>query len=1529
MQGKLSGIMISEEERKRLEQEELNQAPPAAPPAPSVTPAFTPPPADNTIRTAGQREKETRSSEQLDSDTMYLPTKFAEGVWRTAEALAKIPVDLGATGLWKTHVYDEAKKTREYLEAQSTRESTVAKFLGGLASGMGAMSVELPLLSSWGKGIKIAAEAASPAVALLFNRASDFALGMSAQEYLKTWAETKDMGSSVKAAFEGLTTGQVMHVIPKGVVKGGAGWAAFGAASQAKQDLEQGELSPVGTYAFKVGESIGFHLIFSGTSALGKIAKTQDEQYIADVMNRSLERGKVRVDYLDHIEKDPAISAEFKEAASELRLEVVGAIREGKIKPQKEDPAVLENIKRNLLDAADQELVDQINGEIAAKESGIRPPSATPSQTYTVEQLKNYLKTASTDAASHPEGSSRQLWYKAEANHWEKLLKEKEAEGPSIGELIRAADPPAALYEPKQRGVEGKKQSAVGEIAHDALRQEVPPSRALTRAEMDQQMREFAAEVEAEYKAAIWETPEPGYRYEVGERVVNQQYKNFGVVQAVYELPKGGFEYDIKYTSPLSGKYIVKRHVGYDLGKLRANAHLERIVSDPNTPRDAATEARKNRTMAVVLKVREAVNNGKDFDPTEVAHPDRLGTVEDMIDIIDGIVKDGLAHEPETRSFLKDREKMARLTTEKKKREVWASMTEEERAKKGSKWREANRPDRNITDADFVSLPKLEDAAAAADRTAKSSVMIMTASKTSKAILMTLTARSLHPDATPQDIANLEKYAAYALRMQEIETGFFSDVGYALAAKGDRSNITVEDIMAASDLQGLRKLTVKVGAWPKMKGWVEVYKGWIFSNSATQLINLGGATAIGIMRVGEKYAEAIRGRGRPGRVGLHQANAFAFGEIMGAKYGVKYTGEIFKKAYGIAAEVGGQTQEGKADATTKAKVFESTLADSFLVPHKSKYGGSTRSFDFEKMGGVRKGGWTNVFADFIDMTGVLSRIPLNALGVVDNLAARYPGYYAKISEIAYVESFKQLNKTNGEALNEGERKTFIQGFLKAHQLFLESNLKKPTNEEMEDLAPFLKDGQFHERALKAAASDSLATDLQGSESALGRAIGNVGEGIHKMTPVNFIVPVWQTTWNMLRQLGHRTPMLWRFSSEMTKDMKSVDPARRDAAMAKLYMGRMLYLVGIGLYLGGKLNPMKDPDKKAAFKTAGPDADSLTAGDTAYSLQNAWPVGNIWSLTGRVMYAIQNSIGVDTDKNKINLFDQSMDIDPETVEFLKKHTPVERWGPGGQHWDIATVGAYLLAATTAAWSDSTANRQLKEIQASLAGDRGVGMVSRLTARTAVAMTVPFSSAIRAYTNAPERNPYLREAHSFLDYYLMVVAPTRVDPKFDLLGKPMVNYGKEFLGTVAVSPGKPLSSARREIGYMEAPIQEMLDDEWRDVKLTPAERLRWNQLVGTIKRDGMDLEEYLSNEIDNDPGYQDLVQSAGAAEPGTKARFVMTIIKSFRQEAFAEMQDETDERIYKEREKNLENPVNDYKPPKEGDLGIKAFFYNQQP
>jgi hypothetical protein len=130
-------------------------------------------------------------------------------------------------------------------------------------------------------------------------------------------------------------------------------------------------------------------------------------------------------------------------------------------------------------------------------------------------------------------------------------------------------------------------------------------------------------------------------------------------------------------------------------------------------------------------------------------------------------------------------------------------------------------------------------------------------------------------------------------------------------------------------------------------------------------------------------------------------------------------------------------------------------------------------------------------------------------------------------------------------------------------------------------------------------------------------------------------------------------------------------------------------------------------------------------------------------------------------------------------------------------------------------------------------------------------------------------------------------------------------------------------------MEAPIQEMLDDEWRDVELTPAERLRWNQLVGTIKRDGMDLEEYLSNEIDNDPGYQDLTQSAGAAEPGTKARFVMNIIKSFRQEAFAAMQDETDERVYKEREKNLENPVNDYKPPKEGDLGIKAFFYNQQP
>jgi hypothetical protein len=129
-------------------------------------------------------------------------------------------------------------------------------------------------------------------------------------------------------------------------------------------------------------------------------------------------------------------------------------------------------------------------------------------------------------------------------------------------------------------------------------------------------------------------------------------------------------------------------------------------------------------------------------------------------------------------------------------------------------------------------------------------------------------------------------------------------------------------------------------------------------------------------------------------------------------------------------------------------------------------------------------------------------------------------------------------------------------------------------------------------------------------------------------------------------------------------------------------------------------------------------------------------------------------------------------------------------------------------------------------------------------------------------------------------------------------------------------------------MEFPISRMVDSEWRGVKLTDEQRLKWNTYVGEITIHGQNLEDYLNSFIQTQ-AYRSLKSSAGITDPGTKGAVITRIIRAYRKAAFDKLDREEGRTLSKQLQENRMNLPDDRLPPSDSNLGFEAYIRKAQP
>jgi len=219
------------------------------------------------------------------------------------------------------------------------------------------------------------------------------------------------------------------------------------------------------------------------------------------------------------------------------------------------------------------------------------------------------------------------------------------------------------------------------------------------------------------------------------------------------------------------------------------------------------------------------------------------------------------------------------------------------------------------------------------------------------------------------------------------------------------------------------------------------------------------------------------------------------------------------------------------------------------------------------------------------------------------------------------------------------------------------------------------------------------------------------------------------------------------------------------------------------------------------------------------------------------------------------------------------------------------------------ADQVFLEQLKSLMDAVWGDRGVKGAQKFMQRTVVAATVPFAGAWR-FKNSTD--PFLRETEDILDAWKVATNPqgapiyeglpvlgalaAPVRPKYDMFGKPVPNEGKA-LWMIPQSTLNPSDSPiRKELMRLELPIQEMIDNEYRGIKLTKEQQERWNQIVAELG-----MEEYLNDRTLRSQRYQKAKDAPGNTGYNTKGALIKDVVSAFRRKAMGILNREENRQI----------------------------------
>jgi hypothetical protein len=180
-------------------------------------------------------------------------------------------------------------------------------------------------------------------------------------------------------------------------------------------------------------------------------------------------------------------------------------------------------------------------------------------------------------------------------------------------------------------------------------------------------------------------------------------------------------------------------------------------------------------------------------------------------------------------------------------------------------------------------------------------------------------------------------------------------------------------------------------------------------------------------------------------------------------------------------------------------------------------------------------------------------------------------------------------------------------YMQANQAARKAGVKG-TKELNDFVANFVADPPAH--ALQRATQEMRVATFQND-------LGTVGKKVQELSNaapmVKFVMPFIRTPVNILKYVGHRTPLINQFSKQIQADI-AAGGVRKELAEAKMRMGAMLYSTGMLLAAQGKIKGAYDKQQSDADKLVNLGGYKITLdGKTWMDISTADPMGSFLTL----------------------------------------------------------------------------------------------------------------------------------------------------------------------------------------------------------------------------------------------------------------------------------------------------------------------------
>ena len=346
----------------------------------------------------------------------------------------------------------------------------------------------------------------------------------------------------------------------------------------------------------------------------------------------------------------------------------------------------------------------------------------------------------------------------------------------------------------------------------------------------------------------------------------------------------------------------------------------------------------------------------------------------------------------------------------------------------------------------------------------------------------------------------------------------------------------------------------------------------ILSGPATQMVNIVSNTCTMAAEVLETgfagMKTAITGKGE---VTLGEATAKGHGMMLGFLDAIKVSSEALKATSGslLRGDFKGAKAVLKATEGDFGNMWRAGATGKPITDAVSRFEVSGRGISGEAFG------WTGTAGKAADLMGSIIGLPGRALITSDEIFKTMAMRGELHALAARKMAASGLNRLKGP-LGKAKRRQFLEDFMQ--------------NTPNEAVSEALEKGRYLT-----------------FQNELGD-IGRKGQKFLNSSPYfQFVVPFVRTPVNIIKYVGHRTPLVNRLCGQMKADL-AAGGARAELAKAKVAMGTMLYAGGTMLAANGMITGAGTRDSVNADRWIKRQEASVKVGDKWYSFSRLDPFG---------------------------------------------------------------------------------------------------------------------------------------------------------------------------------------------------------------------------------------------------------------------------------------------------------------------------------